>query len=304
MSTEFSWDEFQHLLHQQNNWGRWGNDDQVGALNLVTPEKRREALSLVRSGQSISLSRPFPSKPAPNNPLPAQQHLLREKFPHAGASIDYYGISYHGAAATHVDALCHVWDEAGMWNGRNPDDELSSFGSRWAGVGNWRNGLISRGVLIDIPGFRGTDYVSLDRPIHDDELDAICAHQRVEIQPGDALAVYSGRDRWDAEHGDAIWGSIATERPGLHASCLRFLRSHDVAILAWDMMDAFPYDWEVRSTVHAAISAFGVALVDNCELSDLAQVCRAEKRYEFAFVLSPLFVEGGTGSPANPLALL
>lgn len=303
MSSEFTLDDFQRLLQQENNWGRWGEDDEVGAVNLITAEKRRDAIRLVRSGQSISLARPFPSKPAPNNPRPAQHYLQREATRYGEASIDYYGISYHGAASTHIDALCHVWDDAGMWNGRDPNMELSSFGSHWAGVDNWRNGLITRGVLVDVPGFRRVEYVGLGQPVHDDELDAICAHQAIEVQPGDALVVYSGRDRWDAKNSNRIWGSVP-ESAGLHASCLRFLRKNDVAVLAWDMMDAYPYDWDIRSPVHAASSAFGVALVDNCELSDLAQACRAEKRYEFMFLLSPLFVEGGTGSPVNPLALL
>jgi hypothetical protein len=96
-------------LQEDRNWGRWGQNDQKGALNLVTPEKRLAATRLVRRGRAISLSREFPKTPAPNNPTPAQHYMKRfVRGGTGGAAIDYYGISYHGQASTHLDALCHV----------------------------------------------------------------------------------------------------------------------------------------------------------------------------------------------------
>lgn len=306
MTGKFTREDFDHLLRERNNWGRWGDNDELGALNLITPAKRQEAAALVRSGRSVSLSRPFPRTPAPNNPYPAQQYLLRERFPHAGACIEYLGAYYHGYAATHVDALCHVWDDAGMWNGRDPDKEVDSFGARWGGVQAWRHGIVSRGVLLDVTAHRGRPFVTLEDPVHGHELEAICARQGVTVGAGDVLVVYSGRDRWDADPGRPVWGGQADGEPraGLHASCLAFVRDHDVAAVAWDMLDLDPNEYGVRSTVHAAISAFGVALVDNCDLAGLVAACREEGRYEFMFMLAPLVVEGGTGSPANPLAIL
>src|SRR5579871_2236971 len=106
-------------LRDRRNWGRWGADDQVGAVNLITPEKRVRAAGLVRSGRAVSLSRPFPKEPALNNPTPAQHFMKLLDRGQGGAAIDYYGISYHGQATTHLDSLCHVWNQDGMWNGRN-----------------------------------------------------------------------------------------------------------------------------------------------------------------------------------------
>lgn len=307
MTSDWDLDAVQDLLHRRSNWGRWGDEDQIGAVNLITDRKRVEAAQLVRTGATLSLSRPFPTRPRSDNPRPASHYTTKTPRGSGGISGDYYGIEYHGIASTHVDALCHVWDERGMWQGRDPDVELTSRGSRWGAIDHWRRGIVTRGVLLDVPAFRGEPYVTHDRPVHGDELEEIARAQGVTVGAGDAVIVYSGRDRWDREQ--PAWGTEHTElgqprRPGLHASCLAFLRDHDCAALAWDMLDHAPNEWGIPWTVHGAIFAYGLAVVDNCELGQLAAVCHAEGRYAFMFVLAPLVVEGGTGSPANPLAVL
>src|SRR5260370_8958902 len=98
------------LIHERRNWGRWGKDDQVGALNLVTPAKRAAAARLVRSGRSVSLSRPFPKEPGPNNALPAHHFMKTHPPGKGGFAADYYSIYYPAAASTRIDALCHTWD--------------------------------------------------------------------------------------------------------------------------------------------------------------------------------------------------
>ena len=138
-------------------------------------------------------------------------------------STDYYGISYHGTATTHLDALCHVWDHNGMWNGKDPNEMIQFDGAKYGSVEHWKEGIITRGVLLDVPRHRGTDYVTQETPIHGWELQDICDAQGVQMEPGDALVVYGGREKWNAD-GNAIWGSDATQRPGLHASCLKFIR--------------------------------------------------------------------------------
>jgi kynurenine formamidase len=291
-------DEILDLIRNRNNWGRWGPDDQLGAINLVTPEKRREAAALVRSGRSVSLSRDFPTIPGRNNPMPAQ-HWFRT---YGNAVVDYIGLSYHGYVTTHVDALCHVWDEGGMWGGRDPKAEISSEGARFGAIHHWRQGITTRGVLLDIPRYRGEPSVTIEKPVHADELEAVAKAQGVEVRPGDALVVYSGREAWQAAHPE--WSGYRPPSPGLHASCLRFLRDHDVAVLVWDLMDAVPDEHRLSWGVHAAVFAFGVALVDNALVQPLAEACAEEGRYEFMLTLAPLPVVGGTGSPVNPLAIL
>ncbi len=290
-------DDVLSYLRERNNWGRWGADDQRGAINLITPEKRVQAASLVKSGRSVSLSRDIPTTPGRNNPAPAT-HWLR--VGDVGV-VDHIGIAYHGYVTTHIDALCHVWDEAGMWNGRDPKVEVTSQGAAFGGIEHWRDGITTRGVLLDVPRFRGTPHVTIETPVHGWELEAIAKSQGVTVGAGDALVVYSGRESWQAANPN--WSSYRPPSPGLHASCLPFIRDHDVAALAWDLMDAAPHDYGVSWTMHAAIFAYGVALVDNALLQPLAEACAEEARYEFMLTLAPLPVVRGTGSPVNPLAI-
>ncbi len=305
MSADIEFEQIRDYLRTHNNWGRWGDDDQLGALNLITDEHRRAAAALVHTGRAVSMSRVVPKTPAANNLRPAQHFVLRE----AQGLTDYYGIEYHGTASTHIDALCHLFDhEFRAWGGRKADDVMGSRGATWGGIEHWNKGLITRGVLIDIPRLRGEPYVAQDRPVSADELYAAVAAQGIEVRPGDAIVVYSGRDRWDAEQA-VLWGADRDEtgairRPGLEPSCLRFIRETDCAILAWDMLDLLPHPWGVNPwNVHSALFAFGVALIDNCDLGDLALACREEGRDEFMLMAAPLPVVGGTGSPANPIAL-
>ncbi len=298
-------EEVESYLRDRRNWGRWGDDDEVGAMNLITAEKRVAAARLVRSGRSVSLSRYFPKTPGVGNPNPAQ-HWMRTNVrgDGGGASMDYYGIFYHGTAATHLDALCHVWDRNGMYNGRDPAVEITFDGARFGAVDSWGDGIVSRGVLLDIPKLRGEPFATQERPVHGWDLEDAAKAQGVTIEPGDAVAVYSGREAWHEAYPDTPYtGGEGATRPGLHASCLPFIRDNDISVLLWDMMDYQPFGYDVSSTVHGSIFAYGVALLDNSLLQPLAEACAEEGRYEFMLVIAPLKVEGGTGSPVNPIAL-
>ena len=124
------------------------------------------------------------------------------------------------------------------------------------------------------------------------------------LGPGDAVVVCSGRESYQAAHRDAFLGAPDQPSPGLHASCLRFLRDHDVAVLAWDMMDARPNEYGLAWAVHPAIYSFGVAFIDNALLEPLAEACAEERRHEFLLIVAPLNVPpAGPGSPVNPLAV-
>jgi len=294
-------------IRDRSNWGRWGKDDQLGAMNLVTPARRVAATRLVRSGRSVSLSRPFPKEPGPNNAYPAQHYMRTVPRGKGGFAADYYGIFYHGVASTHIDALCHTWDEGGMWNGRNPKQEITFEGATFGAVEHWSEGIITRCVLLDVPRHRGVASVTHDAPVHGWELDEILSKRGVRLEPGDAVAVYSGRDAWQAANPDMPYGRPfgggPNIRPGLHVSCLPFLRDHDVSLLVWDMLDHLPIGYDIPWAVHAALFAYGVALVDNALLEPLATACAEERRDDFMLVIAPLRVVGGTGSPANPLAV-
>ena len=297
-------DEVHGWLTERNNWGRWGDDDQRGAVNLIDAAKRLEALAMARTGRVVSISRPYPKEPGPTNPTPAQHFIRRGERPHdSGAVVDYYGFVYHGHNHTHLDALCHVWDGRGGWQGRDPDEFVTGEGVTFGDVTAWETGIITRGVLLDVPRHRGEPHVTLDRPVTGAELADIAEAQGVEVGPGDALVVYSGREAYQAAHPDAFLGRREEPAPGLHASCMGYIRDRDVAVLVWDLMDARPNEYELGWAVHPVIYAFGVALVDNALLEPLADACAEESRHDFALIVAPLRVPGGTGSPVNPLAV-
>ncbi len=306
----FTRDDYDEIFTSRRNWNRWGADDQLGALNLIDSAKRRQAVALVQTGELISLSRPYPKDIDDANPRPALHFLQATEHD----VVDFYGISYHGIQSTHIDALCHVWGSEGMWNGRDPQESLDAKGAKWGDIDQWRNGIVTRGVLLDVPRYRGVGFVDQEHPVHGDELAAIAEAQGTPLQPGDAMVVYSGRDAWTRANGYE-WGSgprlgrslgplDRDPRPGLHASCLEFIRDSDCALMAWDMMDLLPNGLGVVHSVHAAIFMFGIALVDNVLLEPLANACGAAGRYEFMFTVAPLRVAGGTGSPVNPIVML
>ena len=152
------------------NWGRWGDDDSAGTVNLVTPEKRREAAALVRTGRAVSLARRLNTQGGPGNWNPAQHYLqVGPQF-----SADYLGMFFHGYATTHIDALCHIFWDGKMWNGK-PSSNVTSGGARSGAVDAWSTGIATRGVLIDIPRFRGTPHVTLDAPVRGWEMEAAAA---------------------------------------------------------------------------------------------------------------------------------
>ena len=281
--------DYAAMYRDRRNWGRWGRDDQVGAINLITPQKRAAAAALVRTGRTVSLSRVFE---------PPQHFIQKSSLgPGGGYVMDYFGFIYHGSTVTHIDALCHIWDDDGMWQGRDPDVEITTQGAQFGDITHWSGGIITRGVLIDVPRHRGAPHVSIDEPVRGEEIEAIARAEGVSVEAGDALLVHSG---WGAymESGDD--GSRG--RAGLHPSCAEFIRDHDVALLGWDLMDARPAG-DLPWPVHGVLFNFGVALLDNALLEPVAAACAEEGRWEFLFQALPLRVARGTGSPVNPIAM-
>lgn len=300
--------DVQGYLSEQRNWGRWGEDDERGTINLITPQKRVEAAQLVRSGRTVSLARPLATAPGPGNPSPAVQFWTRSPVDRGGHAGDFIGLQSHGHVTTHLDALCHVWDEHGIYNDRAPDETVRIDGANFGAIDAWSDGIVTRGVMLDVPRHRGTEFVTQDEPVHGWELAQILTERGLELRPGDALVVNSGRERWQDANADRPYGHYSNseggrETPGLHASCLPFLREHDIAMLVWDMLDAKPSGYDVPWTVHGAIHAYGLALLDNAITEPLAAACAAEGRDEFMLFTAPLVLSRGTASPVNPIAL-
>ena len=170
------------LFEATKNWGRWGEDDERGALNLLTPEHVAEAAALVRTGDVVSCGRELPVVPAPDNPLPAMHHMTQagDALSRRGlqASSDFVGVSFHGMAVSHIDALCHVFVDSEMYNGF-PASLVTSRGARRNSIEVAFGGIAGRGVLLDVPRVRGVEWIEPGETITPDDLDAACAAQRV-----------------------------------------------------------------------------------------------------------------------------
>ncbi len=283
-----------------SNWGRWGDDDQLGALHLITPEVTAAAAATVRSGNTVSCARTLNTQPAADNPAPVAHHMIGTATEGWGA--DYLALAPHGFATSHIDALCHVMHEGRLFNGY-PAETVTAHGATRLGIHHLNRGVVTRGVLLDIPLLRGVDALEPGDAVFPEDLEAAEAQAGVVVRPGDALLVRTGRWRWRDEHGPWDLGSLAA---GLDASCLPWLRERDVAVLGSDgVSDVLPSRIEaVFMPIHTVvIVAMGVHLLDNLDLDALAGTCAAEERWEFLFVVAPLVLRRGTASPVNPIAV-
>lgn len=282
-----------------SNWGRWGERDQLGALNWITPEKRVAAARLVRSGRTVSCARPLPTEPAPENPRPVV-HLMMGTAAE-GWGGDYFAMAPHGFAVSHIDALCHIFHEGRIWNGY-AIERVTAHGALDGAIDALADGVVTRGVLLDVPRSRGMPFLEAGDAIHPADLDAAEAAAGVRVETGDLLLVRTGR--WSLRAARGPWD--ASERlAGLHAACLPWLAERRVAALGCDgVSDVLPSGIEgVPLPIHSVgLVAMGLHLLDNLDLEALAEACVAEARAEFQLVVAPLVLQRGTASPVNPIA--
>ena len=293
------------LFEATKRWGRWGEDDERGALNLLTPERVSRAAALVQDGVTVSCGRRLPTEPAVDNPNPALHHMI-----HAGDfaleqkgfqwAADFVGVAFHGNSVSHIDALCHVFVDGQMFNGAAAA-EVTSVGARRSSIEVAEHGIIGRGVLLDIPRHRGVEWLEPGDAITGEELDAV----GVDVEQGDIVLVHTGRDR----RRDALgpWNTYVDGLAGLDAECARWLHDKDPSVLGSDgVSDVMPGGspgWPIP--IHmCALVGMGIHLLDNLRLDRLADACAERGRWEFLFIVAPLQIGGGTGSPVNPIAVL
>ncbi|MHC5543700.1 cyclase family protein, partial [Singulisphaera rosea] len=176
-----------------SNWGRWGKDDQIGTLNLITPETRKRAAALVKEGVSISLSRDLETKTSANNPTPLVHKMILPRGPGGGdMALDSYEMNYHGLAYTHLDALCHVFPGGKLYNGFSAE-EITTKGAAKESILNVKGGVFTRGILIDIPRLKGVPYLEPGTHIYPADLEAWEKKAGIRVGAGDAILIRTGR---------------------------------------------------------------------------------------------------------------
>jgi kynurenine formamidase len=293
--------DIDEMMRTLSNWGRWGETDQFGALNLITPAKRKQAAGLVKDGVSVSLARDVMKVKAFKS-VPFD-HRMVETGQQAGAesSTDVYTAQYHGYTLTHLDALCHVFHRGQMYNGFSQQEVTDKGAARLSAIAI-KNGIFTRGVVMDFPCLFGVKYLKGARAIYPSDLDAWERSTRVRIESGDAVFVRTGR--WARYEAEGEW-DVENDSAGLDVSCMPWFKRRDVSVLGSDLaLDVMRSGVEgVRLPVHLiTIVAMGVPIIDNCDLEAVSEAAAERKRWAFLLTVAPLAVEGGTGSPINPTA--
>jgi kynurenine formamidase len=300
--------EFRELFETVSSWGRWGTDDERGALNYLTPARVLEAARLVRTGETVTLSLPMNTRLGIDNPAPVDHRMTMLGDEDIGSGTlrfakDYVGADYHNPSHTHIDAFCHVAFDGALYNGK-PSASLTPEGATADAIDVLKDGLIGRGVLLDVPRLRGVAWLDPGEHIFPDEIEGCERKQGVTVAEGDILLVRTGHARRHAELGP--WDTDSA-KAGLHPTCVPLLAERRIAALGSDgNSDTTPSTTEgIDFPIHAlTLNAMGVHLLDYLQFEDLVTVCEREGRWEFLFLAAPLRVIGGTGSPVNPIAIL
>lgn len=288
-------------MTELSNWGRWGKDDQLGALNLITDAKRKQSAALVKEGASVSLARNtnFVADADNSNPYSHRMNLTGDG--EGQWSVDTFSVLFHGYQHTHMDALCHIFYQGKMYNGFSRQ-EVTSKGAQKLAISNLKQGIFTRGVLMDMAALKGVAYLEPDVAIYPEDLDAWEKKAGVKVGAGDAVFIRTGR--WARREVKGPW-DVGNASAGLHASCARWLKQRDVVLLGSDAAsDVLPSGIEgVTHPVHLlTLNAMGVHIFDNCDLEALSEATAKRKRWTFLLTAAPIPITGGTGSPLNPIA--
>jgi kynurenine formamidase len=298
--------DFNRTFKEVSNWGRWGQDDELGASNLITPAKRKQAAALVKDGVPVSLAHDVVEEAAPDATTILKRTLLNVTENGSSDQYEYTG-TYHGIIHSHLDAVnCHYLVNGKGYNGRGIEDLKKAGGCEKGGIYAQRNGVVTRGVLFDatlLPGKAGPrGWLEPGTAIHREDLEALEKIEKVKVSPGDVILLHTGR--WKRRAALGAWNP-SEGYAGYHADVAYFMKERGVSFIGGDAFnDVGPSGVaNVRLPLHGlALSSMGVSIFDNLDLGDAADMAKKVNRYEFLFTASPLRVVKGTGSPLNPIA--
>ena len=297
-----------------SNWGRWGEYDQLGTLNLITPEKTKRAAQLVMDGVTVSCAREITYDALPDQPFPPLHYMVEsgegwssgDKVSAFANSVsqDFFGLIFHGHSVTHVDSLAHIFWEGKMYNGKPAHLVSTSLGATVGSVDLAKDSFVTRGVLVDVPMVRGIDWVPLGEGVMAEDIEAAEERCGFKVEEGDALLIRAGalkRRNVDGPVNPRVAGATSP-----HASCLPLFHQRGISLMGSDTgNEVFPIPYpQVPLPIHqVSMVAMGLWLLDHANLEELAQACQERGRWEFLFCMSPLRMSAGTGSPVNPVAI-
>jgi kynurenine formamidase len=293
--------EVLELFETCSNAGRWGDDDERGTLNYITAEKRLRALGLARHGQCLSLGHDLQVEATSKNSSPLVHRMLHSGFAGAWACLDSAEIACHGFSITHLDAVGHVFFEGQMYNRRSAYDGVTASGMTANSIMAMRDGVVTRGVFLDVAGARGVDWLEPGDGVTPNDLEQAERRAGLTVASGDALFVRVGLGAREAVQGP----EDPTVRAGVTPSCTEWLHAREVAVFSGDCVDQIPSGFNRFPLPFHQIGlvAMGLCLLDNTDMEALATAAARFETNEFLVFASPLRIPGGTGSPANPVAV-
>ena len=294
--------QYERWQKDLSNWGRWGADDELGALNLITPAKRRQASALVKDGVSVSLASDVPLEKTIDTPCPATWAMINAT--ENGASDQIAFPCVHGAGNTHFDSFGHIFFGGRMWNGYDAATTVTKDkGAIKGSIHGFRNGIVTRAVLYDMPRLTGVPYLEPGTRIYVEDLEAWEKKAGVRVGSGDAMLLRWGR--WTRRDKLGPW-PINGAAVGLDNSVIPWLKKRDVAIIGWETPTYAPLpEGDLpRDAVHNfALTILGVPLLDRADFDAVSRAAGERSRFEFMLVIAPLRIPNGTGSPVNPIAV-
>ncbi len=297
-------DEVLAYFKSLSNWGRWGGDDQLGTLNLLSPDSARRGFSTVTEHVTVSCARTVAYEPSLDAPKPALHFMTHSgEADNPRVAVDFVGMVFHGATITHVDSLAHFFWEGRMYNGRPSSLVSTSEGATAGSIELAGGGIVTRGILVDAPLIRGVRWLERGEGVMPDDILEAERRHGFRITEGDALLIRTGQLTRRGVEGpaDPDAGSTACQ-----AACLPLFHERGIAVLGTDTgNDVKPTGYpSLTNPIHqVGIVAMGLWILDNANLDDLAMECRKRGRYEFLLMTSPLKLSNTTGSPVNPLAV-
>ena len=298
--------DFQRAMKELSNWGRWGDKDELGAANLITPAKRKQALDLAREGLTVSLAHDVIQEKAVDAPTILERTVVTVS---PGVAMDRYQYSgtYHGVTHSHLDSVdCHIMVDGKGYNGVSMDEIKAAGGCPRGSIHALKDGVVTRGILFDATRLPGKatpqGWLEPGTAIHREDLEALEKIQRVRVSPGDVILLYTGR--WKRRAALGPWPN-ATGFAGYHIDVAYFLKERGVSFIGSDgPNDVSPSGLPQGVGLHQlALVAMGVSIFDNLDFERAAEEARRLNRYEFLFMAAPLRIEKGMGSPLNPLAV-
>jgi kynurenine formamidase len=290
------------LIESVSNAGRWGPDDELGTLNLITPERRVAAADLVRTGRVVPLALPLTNHPPKGSPHAFIHRMVFSRHADAISAQDVVEFASHGFQVTHHDALGHMNFDGEVYNRRPAADVVTSAGIAFGSImAPAQVGIFTRGILFDVAAALNKSYLAAGDYVEPGDLEAAESAAGLRAGPGDAVLVRVGLGAREAVEGP----EDPALRAGLSPACLSWLHDRDIAVYGGDCVERIPSGYaSISHPFHfGALARLGLAVLDNLDMEALAAAAQETGRYEFLLACAPLPIEGGTASPLNPVAV-